>query len=287
MNAALYINGVFETVLKEIIKAQKDDSGRVCYLQPYAAERIKLLAEAAPTPANPIRLYISLTDSLAVASYRALIVGWHDKRELGDSDLGRFNEHFKEYQPGEKEVYRTGGGGQLCVNLIAITHLERLPDRTPVSSFIKIVDGTPLKERSRSGGWSYVEEQPAWVGMTRTIVDDALDVIYRREIAQSLTLSSEARKARLESAPKNPEPIQVISRAFRRNADVIAEVLFRANGSCEGCHSKAPFLRASDESPYLEVHHRIMLAHGGEDTVENAFALCPNCHRQTHFGAKP
>jgi len=46
----------------------------------------------------------------------------------------------------------------------------------------------------------------------------------------------------------------------------------------------APFLRKKDQSPYLEVHHMIQLADGGEDTTENAVALCPNCHRQLHFG---
>jgi 5-methylcytosine-specific restriction protein A len=26
------------------------------------------------------------------------------------------------------------------------------------------------------------------------------------------------------------------------------------------------------------------LSTGGEDTLENAIALCPNCHRRAHFG---
>jgi 5-methylcytosine-specific restriction protein A len=43
-------------------------------------------------------------------------------------------------------------------------------------------------------------------------------------------------------------------------------------------------MRASDGNPYLEVHHWIRLADGGEDTVNNAIAACPNCHRQQHFG---
>uniref|UniRef100_UPI003D06D395 HNH endonuclease n=1 Tax=Alcaligenes faecalis TaxID=511 RepID=UPI003D06D395 len=64
----------------------------------------------------------------------------------------------------------------------------------------------------------------------------------------------------------------------------MAEVLERASGSCEACKEPAPFKRKSDGTPYLEVHHRIQLAHGGEDTVENAIALCPNCHRKAHFG---
>jgi len=37
-------------------------------------------------------------------------------------------------------------------------------------------------------------------------------------------------------------------------------------------------------TPYLEVHHRVPLAENGEDTVENAVAICPNCHRKAHDG---
>ncbi|WAG20214.1 HNH endonuclease [Burkholderia gladioli] len=71
---------------------------------------------------------------------------------------------------------------------------------------------------------------------------------------------------------------------FLRNADVVAEVLHRANGACERCKNPAPFLRKKDGSPYLEVHHVQQLANDGEDTVDNAIALCPNCHREMHFG---
>jgi 5-methylcytosine-specific restriction protein A len=40
-----------------------------------------------------------------------------------------------------------------------------------------------------------------------------------------------------------------------------------------------------DGTPYLEVHHVKWLALGGSDTVSNAVALCPNCHRLMHHGA--
>lgn len=70
---------------------------------------------------------------------------------------------------------------------------------------------------------------------------------------------------------------------FQRNPDVVAEVLFRANGHCEHCGNPAPFTRRTNGSPYLEVHHTKSLVEGGEDTVENATALCPNCHRKSHY----
>lgn len=104
------------------------------------------------------------------------------------------------------------------------------------------------------------------------------------EIAKSMRDTSENRRRRLKSALKNPEKIQTVTTEFKRNPDVIAEVLLRANGVCERCKRKAPFLRRKDETPYLEVHHIIRLADGGIDSVENALALCPNCHRELHFG---
>lgn len=98
--------------------------------------------------------------------------------------------------------------------------------------------------------------------------------------------SSEERRKRLKTAHKKPEKIQVMATIYRRNPDVVIEVLERANGFCEMCKSKAPFTRSKDDTPYLEVHHIVQLAHDGDDSVENAIALCPNCHRYKHFGMK-
>ncbi|MBN7827375.1 HNH endonuclease signature motif containing protein [Bowmanella dokdonensis] len=36
-------------------------------------------------------------------------------------------------------------------------------------------------------------------------------------------------------------------------------------------------------SSFLEVHHVIRLADNGPDTIDNAVALCPNCHRALHY----
>ena len=96
--------------------------------------------------------------------------------------------------------------------------------------------------------------------------------------------SAEDRRRRLALAPKKPQKVEITTTVFVRNIDVIAEVLDRAAGVCELCESPAPFLRASNLEPFLEVHHRMRLADGGDDTVENAIAVCPNCHRRAHFG---
>lgn len=104
-------------------------------------------------------------------------------------------------------------------------------------------------------------------------------------VSKAVKDDKKERKARLESRNSiYPDIYEIKTTAYRRNPDVIAEVLIRANGICERCDKEAPFNRASDGTPYLEVHHIKRLADGGEDTVENAIAICPNCHRELHYG---
>lgn len=110
------------------------------------------------------------------------------------------------------------------------------------------------------------------------------EAAFKAKVERSLHDSASKRHARLRIAPKRPARLFVIAHLYVRNADVVAEVLVRANGACEACRKPAPFRRAKDSSPYLEVHHKIQLADNGEDTVENAIAVCPNCHRHAHFG---
>ena len=108
---------------------------------------------------------------------------------------------------------------------------------------------------------------------------------FRAAVRKSMQDSTAARDARLLSAPTVPVWKVVTVVAFERNPDVVAAILLQAAGKCERCLQPAPFLRRKDGSPYLEVHHRKQLADDGEDTVANAEALCPNCHRELHYGA--
>ncbi|WP_433581272.1 NUDIX domain-containing protein [Paenibacillus amylolyticus] len=112
---------------------------------------------------------------------------------------------------------------------------------------------------------------------------------YEHEVSKQVDISKrrikEERRSRLQNAAKAPDTVTVTSKQFVRNGDVIVEVLERAKGVCEQCKKPAPFLR-KDLTPYLEVHHIKPLAEGGEDTVENAIAICPNCHRAAHHAAE-
>lgn len=282
METALYINGVYEEVLDEIMKSQEKYPGKTFYLQPYSESSIKELKQNPPSPASPLPLYISTTAQLNQICYSAEIIGWEDKSEIPAERLRVLNEHIKLFQPKEGEIYFEVNGKK-CVNLISINNLKKLSNQLSTSNLIKKSNDEPLKPRSRAGGWSYVYALPLLL-IGKTVVKDRFEEELEKAVSKSSKDSDEALKNRLAKAPKIPDKVQTISYDFKRSPDVIAVVLKRANGKCELCGFGAPFYKASDGSPYLEVHHWKTLSKGGEDTVENAGALCPNCHRQAHFG---
>jgi predicted HNH restriction endonuclease len=282
MEKALFINGVYEIVLEEIVKSQENNSGMVFYLQPYSASSIKQLKNSPPDAGSPMSLYLSTTIQLNQICYIAKIVGWEDKNELSKERLDFLNNHIKKFQPEEGEIFFQVNGKK-CVNLISIINLKKVTNQLSVANLIKESNGEPLKNRSRSGGWSYVHALPL-LEIERTIVSQHLHEELESAVSKSLKDDDKSLKERLANAAKIPEKIQTISFEYRRNPDVVAVVLKRANGKCELCKLDAPFLKASDRSPYLEVHHWISLSEGGEDTIDNAGALCPNCHKHAHFG---
>ena len=106
------------------------------------------------------------------------------------------------------------------------------------------------------------------------------------DVKRSNKLSSVDRSIEIKKYPTKPKKRMALARIFDRNPHVVVETLRRANGICERCKKDAPFIRASDSSPYLEVHHIVTLADGADDTLSNTLALCPNCHKELHFGKK-
>lgn len=149
--------------------------------------------------------------------------------------------------------------------------------------------GKPLLQRATGGVNNSVRphlEELGFVviGKNETLEDVTADLDSR--VLESKNRSQIERLNRLKIAPKKPEVLQVTTYVFVRNADVIEERLYLANGVCDTDPKHATFTSAKDGTPYLEVHHIRQLADGGEDTVENTIALCPNCHREKHFGVK-
>lgn len=79
-----------------------------------------------------------------------------------------------------------------------------------------------------------------------------------------------------------PRRTAVMASIFERDPAVKAYVLKQAKGRCEACNAEAPF-KLNSGLGYLEVHHLKPLALGGSDRIQNAAALCPNCHRAMHY----
>jgi 5-methylcytosine-specific restriction enzyme A len=85
-----------------------------------------------------------------------------------------------------------------------------------------------------------------------------------------------------------PEGVDIPDRALSvgytvvRDDKVRAFVIQRANGCCEYC-GKEGFEMPTGRR-YIEAHHIIALSNQGRDTIENLIALCPEHHRQAHYG---
>ncbi len=116
-------------------------------------------------------------------------------------------------------------------------------------------------------------------------LDDSHTPEEKEEHAESLEIDALKRIAQKQ---QKKEPKTVTSTVTQRIRDpYIAEYAKkRANGICQLCGNSAPFNKANGE-PYLESHHIEWLSNGGEDSIDNTVALCPNCHRKIHILANP
>lgn len=102
----------------------------------------------------------------------------------------------------------------------------------------------------------------------------------KEKIAKTLSLAE--LKLRASKSHSNCTSYQTTMKQFARNENVIEYAKRLAAGVCQLCDKSAPFKDAKGK-PYLETHHIHWLVNGGDDTVENTIALCPNCHKRMHI----
>lgn len=147
-------------------------------------------------------------------------------------------------------------------------------------------------------GEPYTESQPDIDGNNRNAVvfplklkhpEDYIpideEIIRRKEEKiqkQAQRLPTEELKRRAKYSRKGVGNRLVSTTTYERNPYVALYAKRRANGVCQLCGNKAPFSNKTGD-PYLETHHIEWLAKGGDDTIENTVALCPNCHRKMHI----
>lgn len=105
--------------------------------------------------------------------------------------------------------------------------------------------------------------------------------LFEQKERKAHKLSNDELRRRAENAPTQVGSRIGQTTVIPRSPYIAAFAKRRANGYCELCKQAAPFKTKKNE-PYLECHHIEWLAKGGEDSIENTVALCPNCHRKMH-----
>ena len=118
-------------------------------------------------------------------------------------------------------------------------------------------------------------------------IESTLAEVEDREAASFISFEAKV-QSRLDQPniekPKGattPKKVTSSSSGYERLPEVKAWVLQNANGTCENCEEPAPFKTATGQL-FLEVHHVRSLGENGSDRIENAVAICPNCHRAFH-----
>lgn len=141
----------------------------------------------------------------------------------------------------------------------------------------------------------YTEQQPGQNGRLRTVYifplklktgeryidQNDVKAWQEKKHKQAKKLShQELLNRALKSNPQSNE-YKTTVKQYARNEYVSEYAKRLANGICQLCNQAAPF-QDNKGMPYLETHHIAWLARGGEDTIFNTVALCPNCHKRMH-----
>lgn len=115
----------------------------------------------------------------------------------------------------------------------------------------------------------------------------ALNSVYENEILISKKikkLSDEQLEKLAQKEQSQPRKTTTSTSLYIRNPYIIERAKRLAAGKCQDCGQLAPFINKLTKELFLEVHHIVPLSEGGEDSINNVVALCPNCHRKRHYG---
>ena len=94
---------------------------------------------------------------------------------------------------------------------------------------------------------------------------------------------------RLDTPVEVPEHLPRVVYGWNRDRVIVEQVLAADKRKCEIDPDHRTFITRRNDELYLEGHHLIPLSRQKEfskslDVYANIIGLCPNCHRQLHFG---
>ncbi len=122
-----------------------------------------------------------------------------------------------------------------------------------------------------------------WLEPTRELQEQRLEQAVEEAKADLDVLEARIRASRRLSQPRSGTTTTTV---FNRDPNIIAYAKGRAGYRCEVPGCDVPVFFKADGEPYVEVHHIHTLADGGEDIIDNVACLCPNHHREIHFGIR-
>lgn len=100
---------------------------------------------------------------------------------------------------------------------------------------------------------------------------------------QGVILKGELEDDRVvEISRSEPQKREYLIETYARDQGWVAEAKNKYGLYCL-CQSCTNSFQKPDGSPYIEVHHIIPLAEGGEDSLWNLSVLCAHHHRMAHF----
>lgn len=142
----------------------------------------------------------------------------------------------------------------------------------------------PVMRKAHSIGYlDYLNELGMFTDL-EPINEDNYEAIRLREQEEAKKLDDISLKKRAKKAKVLPQKYFVSIAKYIRNQYVVEYAKRKANGICQDCFQPAPFINKKNGQPFLETHHIVPLGEGGEDTIKNTIAICPNCHRKRHYG---
>ena len=111
-------------------------------------------------------------------------------------------------------------------------------------------------------------------------LDDSYTYEEKMEHANKIEIHN-LKNIAIKQSSQSPKIINGTTKTYSRSPYISQYAKRMAAGVCQLCGNPAPFKR-NDGEHYLETHHIVWLSKGGEDSIENTVALCPNCHRKMH-----
>jgi len=137
-----------------------------------------------------------------------------------------------------------------------------------------------MLEAHSAGAVEYLSEITGNALHNPSFADIAISKNETKLLKRLKKLSDRKLEQLATSQSSHPKKIKMSKYVYIRNPYIVEQAKRIAKGVCQDCGNAAPFFTQGTNEPFLEVHHIKPLSQGGEDTIENVIALCPNCHKK-------